>query len=557
MSGIILRKHQNDVVTDTDLAWIHVDNILAVLPTGAGKTFVMGELARRCYANNEVCFIFAHRDVLISQLSKSLCMMGVHHSFIASKKSIGNTTNNNVAKFGDSFHQESSPVIIISVDTFINKIKEPHYFQALLDRCKLWMMDEAHHVLAENKWGKCVDPLVNAKGLGVTATPLRADKKGLGSHAHGVFNHMVVGATQSELMELGHLSLYKIYAPPTKLNVEGMRVTNSGDWNQTTLAKRTDNSDITGDAVQHYLKYANGLQAIGFCVNIAHSEHVAKEFNAAGIPSIALSSKTPTPVLLKALDDFENGVYKILFNCDLFGEGFDVPAVSAVIMLRKTESYSLFKQQFGRCLRPYEGKIYGILLDHVGNVKRHCVHGNSPHDDPEWTLDALINSNDDGERSNTRICPECFFAYEPTVRFRYVCPDCAHEETNEEINQAEQDFQHEEGELVELEVDFVNKLMLEKNKVDLDPDIFRNRMVNAPAMIRNSATNNHIKRQNAQTLLRHEIQNWCVNTAGQQWDKKTVHGMFHIEFGINIYKAQVLSERLALELMNKIRENLK
>ena len=99
-------------------------------------------------------------------------------------------------------------------------------------------------------------------------------------------------------------------------------------------------------------------------------------------------------------------VATILVNCDLFGEGFDVPAVECVIMLRKTES--LPSQQFGRALRVIDGKLFGILIDHVGNVEwmMDKYNLNYPHDDPEWTLDRPTKKRTGTGQSRliTRVC---------------------------------------------------------------------------------------------------------------------------------------------------------
>jgi DNA repair protein RadD len=556
MTSITLRPRQQRGKTNIIDAWNSgVQNVMFVYPTGGGKSFIMSDIARDAMRSGEVCFVLAHRNVLVSQLSNSLCQMQIQHTFIAAKKTITDVTNANHQEYGNSYYNKLSTVIVVSVDTMLRKLNESQMIP-IFQRTKYWLMDEGHHCLADNKWGQCVAPLKNAKGALFTATPIRADKKGLGRHADGVADTLIVGGTQGELMAEGSLSLYKIYSPPIKLNMEGVKLTNSGDWNQKELAKRTDRSDITGDAVEHYFKYANGLQAITFCVNIAHSDHVAEQFNKAGVSSVSLSSKTPTTELIQALKDFRAGRYQNLVNCDLFGEGFDVPAVATVIMLRKTESYSLFKQQFGRCLRPFEGKTYGILLDHVGNVKRHCLHG-APHDDPEWTLDRQAKRNDDGERSTSRICPECFNYYTPKTANQFICPECAHEETKEEINKAEQDFQHEEGELVELSIDFVNELLMKRKEVDMPVQYVRAKYEHLPNTIKMAQVNTHVRRQYAQDSLRTNIQLWCQkNNPDHVYDVETVRGMFQLRFGTHIFAAQVLSERLAMELTERIKGDL-
>lgn len=551
---ITLRDYQQSSVNKVYKLWSQgVKNCLLVEPTGAGKTLIKSQFAKDSVQRNEVVIIFAHRDVLLSQISNSLCQMGVTHSFVAANKTVLDTTNQNHIKYGDSFHVENSKVILASVPTFIRRL-DKGLLDNFLPLVKVWMCDESHHILKDNMWGKCVQSFPNAIGLGVTATPIRSDKLGLGKTYDGVFDVMIIGSTMGELIENGYLSPYKIFVPPQKLDMSGINITASGDYNQKKLAERTDTVDITGDAVEQYLKLASGEQAITFCVNIAHAENVAKEFNRAGIPSTALSSKTSLSIRVKALRDFEKGVIKNLVNCDLFGEGYDCPAVACVIMLRKTDSYSLFKQQFGRLLRVSEGKIYGVLIDHVGNVKKHCMYG-APHEDPEWTLERSKKKSGDNTKPSGRICPECFAFYTPSIKAKYVCLECSHEETKEETNEEMRKFLVDDSDLVEMNIDFINNLLTQRKKVDLNPAKLRQNMqhANMRSIIVDSAVNNHTKRQFAQNRLRVAIQEWCENQATKNnWDMKTTQMSFETTFKTNILKAQVLSERLSLKLLEEI-----
>lgn len=586
---ITLFPHQTETVDHTEKSWsLGYRNVLAVLPTGAGKTLVKAEFAKRAQLNGELSITFAHRDVLLGQISDALCLMGVRHTFIASKSTVRDITNENFLKYGDSFYDETSIVVVASVDAFLAKLKKPNaIFTNFCNMVKLWQLDETHHLLRDNKWGQCVQALPNARGLGVTATPLRADGKGLGRGEHigyydpeeirdengfvigyeepkpkwsntGLFDDMYVGSTFEELIQRNRLSPYKIYTPPSRLDTSDMNITSSGDYNQRELAKRTDNKEITGDAVEHYKRIANGLQAITYCVNIAHSEHVAAQFNKAGIPSKALSSKTPIRERQQAVKEFKEGRILNLVNADLFGEGFDVPACSVGIMLRKTQSYSLFKQQFGRPLRVADNKPYGIIIDHVNNVRDMMVKYNLqyPHDDPQWSLEPAKKRRTNGDDSTlppTRMCPECAHFYivsSDTVK----CPECGHVETPAEALDVTKEFQAAEGTLIEMNVDFINSILNERKKVDKPVEQLRHEMRGAPAVARNSAAVNHTKRQFAQGQLREIIQQWCIDMVlnNPTWDKETVHREFEVEFGVNILKAQVLSERLTLELLEKI-----
>ena len=199
--SIILRPHQEIAIKDVDsLRFQGYKIILCVQPTGSGKTIIKAYYAKKCYDNDELCLIFAHRDVLLEQISNSLCLMNVPHGFICSTKTRRDITNLNLENFGDSFHDEKSPVILVSSQTFASHIKRGLCQPEFLNSVSQWLMDEAHHLTVNSTWGKCVDALPNATGIGFTATPLRGDKKGLGSHADGYFEKMSVTTNMFNLI---------------------------------------------------------------------------------------------------------------------------------------------------------------------------------------------------------------------------------------------------------------------------------------------------------------------------------------------------------------------
>ena len=555
MSGITPRPYQAKANDDTQWLWDNgAKNVMVVAPTGAGKTLIKAFMAEKFSNRNEMFIIFAHRDVLLSQISMSLAMIGLPHSFICNKATECEISNLHVAEFGYTYRSETANVIVASVLTWINR--DTSLIEPLI---RGWALDEAHHLTVGTSWHKCVEPLINAYGMGVTATPLRADKKGLGRDCGGVFDEMVRTPNMGELIEMGNLSPYRIYTVPSNLDLTGVNVTNGGDYNQKKLAAASDKVDITGDAVEHYQKLANGQQAITFCVSIEHAKHVAEQFNAAGINSIALSSKTPLALRQQKVNEFKRGLITNLVNVDLFGEGFDTPACAVVIMLRKTMSYGLFKQMFGRMLRVFEGKDYGILLDHVGNVAEHCIYG-APHDDPEWSLEPPKKKRKQSDEKGflSRTCPECFGFYQPkgSTPAHYVCPYCKHAENESEINAAQRELQIREGTLVEYDNSYLTGLLAQRDNVDLPVERVEQKMQNAPAKVRFSAVKNHLKRQDAQRQLRVWVQNWCHETATRkQLDHETTQTEFARIFGVDVFKAQVLSERLSLELLDKIKYN--
>ena len=558
MSEMKPRPYQSKVISETKMEWLKGnENVLAVAATGAGKTVIKAFMAKSFSDKNQLVVIFAHRDILLSQISMTLCKVGLPHKFICSKPTEREIGNLHVTEFGHSFISEHANIIVASVLTWVNRDT------TILDTLvKCWMADECHHFTAGSAYDMCTKPFINAKGLGVTATPLRADLKGLGRNASGVFDTIVLAPTMDDLIEMGNLSPYRIYTVPNNLDLSGVNVTKGGDYNQKKLAAASDKVDIIGDAVDHYKRLAHGKQAITFCVNIEHAKHVAQQFNDAGINSAALSSKTPLAMRQRKLGEFKRGLITNLINVDLFSEGFDVPACTVVIMLRKTMSYGLFKQQFGRMLRVFDGKEYGILLDHVGNVQEHCVYG-SPSSDPEWSLEPpkkKKKTTQDEKALNTRTCPSCFAFYLPKTNTPkdFICPYCKHVETEEELNAAVREIQVREGTLVEYDNSYLNGLLKERDKIDVPVDNIRQQHHNwnSPDVVKFSAAKNHLKTQEAQRQLRTWIQSWCENIAVQkQLDHETVQGEFARVFGKDVYQAQVLRAREATELLDKIKSN--
>lgn len=534
-------------------------NILCVLPTGAGKSLTLGEIARQYAEAGLRVVIFAHRDVLISQLSEALCKTGVTHNFICSKRAELAITNRNHVKYGDSFYNATSLVTVSSNPTFNARIRDGKLNQMFLNSVALVIQDEAHHATQNSSWGNCFESMPNASVFGFTATPLRNDGKGLGSHACGYFNAMSVTTTMFDLIRKGSLSPYKVYCPETNIDLSDVNTTSSGDYNQKKLGVAMDKRHITGDAVEEYQRIAAGLKAITFCVNINHAKHVAEIFNANGIPSAVVSSKMTLAERDSIMTDFEAGRILNLVNVDLIGEGYDCPAVTVAIMLRPTQSYALFKQQFGRVLRIAPDKPYGIIIDHVGNVEFMMrQYGlRYVHDDPTWSLDDADKVNkkslgDDEAPLETMRCPKCAF-FAVVEDFKDGCPDCGHHETPKEREDRIHHLQEKKGNLVEMSFSVIDELIKERERIDLPVSEFSKSLHGLPEVAYHNSLNNHAKRLHAQTVLRDSIQKWCERyNLRENLHPALIQRQFELTFGENIFKAQLLSERKAMELNKRI-----
>lgn len=298
---------------------------------------------------------------------------------------------------------------------------------------KILITGNCHHCAA-GSWKKIFEAFPQAFHIGLTATPMRLDGKGLGNY----FDEIVYGPSVQWLIDNKFLSPYRIFAP-AKPNTDNLH-TRMGDFVTAELDTLVDRPTITGDAIKHYKKLCNGARAVVFCVSIKHSEHVVNQFNEAGIPAEHVDGETAPEKRDRAIKRFRSGEIKILSNVDLFGEGFDLPAMEAVIMLRPTQSLGLYLQQCGRSLRYVEGKT-AIILDHAGNCERHGL----PCEDRNWTLDKAMPYQKKSETDGltVRVCPKCFAA-QPSGQ--PICTFCGYE-----FPIASREIEQKDGELVEID----------------------------------------------------------------------------------------------------------
>lgn len=406
---------------------------LVVLSTGGGKTTIFCYVAQSAAAKSGIVFIVAHREELIKQIADTLARSGQPHRVVSNDSVIRQCKVEQFKKYGQSYVDHSSSVYVASVQTLINR------FDQVPDPT-LIIIDESHHVVDDNQWGKIVNQFPMARLLMVTATPIRSDGKGLGKGHGGFADELIQGKSMKWLVEQGYLSPYRYFAPPTEIDLTDVNTTAKGDYNTKKLSDAVDKPTITGDAVKHYLALAKGKRAVVFCASVSHAMHVSQQFNDAGVSSEFIEGKTDDRAAM--INRFGTGETLVLTSCDLISEGFDLPAIEVAILLRPTKSTSLFMQQVGRALRIFEGKTEAIILDHVQAWKSHGF----PDDHREWSLEGVkkrkrTKADDDEPNVDIKHCPSCYAIHAPAP----VCPNCGHEYpiTARKLEQVE-------GELVEL-----------------------------------------------------------------------------------------------------------
>src|SRR6185437_5975157 len=323
---MILRPYQEDVLTKIYSAWNNgARNVLAQLATGGGKTVLLAKIIKD---NDGMAIAIAHRVELVSQISLTLARHGISHNIIAQKPAIREICALHLTEVGRSYYDPlSRKCVVAGVDTLIKMNNEP-----LFKKINLVIQDEAHHVLRDNKWGKAAALFPNARGFYPTATPVRADGRGLGRHADGIIDEMVLGCPMRELINLGFLTDYRIFAPPSDLDLTEVPISASGDYSPPKLRHAVHKSHITGDVVSHYKRIADGKLGVTFAVDIKAATEIAEEFRKQDVTAEVISSKTPDLLRASIMRKFRNREILQIVNVDLLGEGVDVPAIEVVSM---------------------------------------------------------------------------------------------------------------------------------------------------------------------------------------------------------------------------------
>ena len=357
--------------------------VCAVLPCRSGKSYIIKEICDKCELKGSKVLVLAHRRLLLRQHEKLI----------------------KTARFE-------------SVFTEVNHLGEH-------GNVDLIIIDEAH-ISAANSYLKVCE-YYNCKRILFTATAKRLDNKPL-----SLCDVIINGISADELIQLGYVSPYDIYAP--KLNIDLSKVSMSGaDFNNEQLSETMCDRKIYGDIIKYYKKLADGKQSIAYCCNVKHSKSICELFNSNGISAVHMDSSTPEKERDIIIQDFLKGKYTILCNCNLISEGITLPECECCLLLRPTQSETLYIQQACRCLTPLENK-HAIIIDFVGNCYTHGM----PTEKRIYSLDNNIRIRNSSREPEliVRECKHCFRVYKGNGR---ICPYCGVDngKTKKQIEQDE------------------------------------------------------------------------------------------------------------------------
>lgn len=354
---IQLRDYQVEVIDQVRNAYrAGNSSVLMQQPTGAGKTVTFSWIANKTVENGKRVFVLVHRNELITQSHATLSKYGLQPGIIAA-----------------GYKEDSDlPVQIASVQTLVRRLDKDWREPDLI------ITDECHHATS-SVYRKIANRFPKAKHLGVTATPIRLDGKGLGD----IYQHLVHGPQVQKLVDMGNLVPPTYITTPGEIDLSQVQIT-AGDYNKRQLIQAVRQAQINGDTVPHWRKYAEGLQTIVFCVDLDHAAETVGEYEMAGIPAAVIDGMMPKEIRNEIIEKYRKRIIIVLINVGIFTEGFDLPTIACVQLLRPTKSVSLAYQMIGRALRPDGIKSEATILDHVG-----LFHDMGSVTDPvRWELSA-------------------------------------------------------------------------------------------------------------------------------------------------------------------------
>jgi superfamily II DNA or RNA helicase len=387
-------------------------NPLLVAPTGAGKTVMAARIMRGALDKSRRLLFCVHLDALVAQTFDKLQRFGL------TEEDVG------FIKHGWP-ERRDAPIQIASLQT--------------LGRRKWWreleisafVLDEAHLTAFHTVTTKLEETFPDAVKIGLTATPWRCKKS---ESLADKFGKLIAGPTPSDLQKNGHLSPIRYFAiREPDLSEVGIL---GGEFKNDQLARACNRPEIIEFVVEEWQRLAGGARTLVFCIDIAHANAVAAQFEATGVPVATVTSETPIPRRNEIYQQFQSGSIKVISSVNCVSIGFDSPRAEVGLTLRPTKSPALWHQQIGRIMRTHPDKTEGVILDFSGNIGRHGI--------PELITSYCFQTK---PKNRTLKCPECHFVILPGTK---ICPNCGADLTGDQGQGKREDIAPEVSELREI-----------------------------------------------------------------------------------------------------------
>ena len=342
MKEIKLFDYQEDMKERIEKALRLYRSVMAQMPTGTGKTYLLTAVIDSFVSNNpmEKVWIVAHRRELVSQIDETVRKF---HSYSAS-----NTSS-----------------LLSSVKAMSIQWLMRHYDE-IEEEPGMIVIDEAHHALART-YKEMWERFPKAKFLGLTATPCRLNGKGFTD----LFDVLVQSWSVPEFISKGKLATYDFVSIKsdgvTQRLIDSLQKRGAdGDYQNKEMDMLLNKKPSIERLYQSLEEFGKDRKGIVYAINISHAQKITKLYQEHGVKAIAIDSKTPATERQQDIEAFKKGDIQVLVNVDIFSEGFDCPDVEFVQLARPTLSLAKYLQMVGRGLRVAKGKKNCVIIDNVG-----------------------------------------------------------------------------------------------------------------------------------------------------------------------------------------------
>ena len=342
MNKIKLFDYQEDMKERIEKALRLHRSVMAQMPTGTGKTYLLTAVIDSFVSNNpmEKVWIVAHRRELVSQIDETVRKF---HSYSAS-----NTSS-----------------LLSSVKAMSIQWLMRHYDE-IEEEPGMIVIDEAHHALAKT-YKEMWERFPKAKFLGLTATPCRLNGKGFTD----LFDVLVQSWAVPEFISKGRLATYDFVSIKsdgvTQRLIDSLQKRGAdGDYQNKEMDMLLNKKPSIERLYRSLEEYGKDRKGIVYAINISHAQKITKLYQEHGVKAIAIDSKTPAMERQQDIEAFKKGDIQVLVNVDIFSEGFDCPDVEFVQLARPTLSLAKYLQMVGRGLRVAKGKKNCVIIDNVG-----------------------------------------------------------------------------------------------------------------------------------------------------------------------------------------------
>lgn len=395
-----LRPYQLEQLEAIATAWEGGTNrVLVKAPTGTGKTVTFAAMPKfprlrrmidRYPQRGAFMLVIAHREELLDQAAEKI--QSANPGLVVDIEQ------------GDRYATRYSNVVIASIQT-LAAVKFRRLHRLLRDHTfRLVVIDEAHHAAAasyrtalvhlgflppadasdvENIEAPVFDDVAVMEQelaswdkrapkdrllMGCTATPNRSDAIGLGC----VFQTIAYSYALKQAIDDGWLVPITPWVIESDISLDNVGMT-AGDFNQKQLAEAVNQSRRNELALAAWQDHGEGRQTLAFTVDVAHAHEMARVFQAAGEPAMAISGETPKQERRTYLQAFRDRRIRQLMNCMVLTEGTDLPMTGCILHAKPTKSPTLYEQMTGRGLRLDEGKADCIVIDLVDLARKHSL----------------------------------------------------------------------------------------------------------------------------------------------------------------------------------------